>query len=468
MPLRLMVAGVLTASVVWSCGPASEKDGTAETDNTGAEVSAAIKAQLPELSPRGEVLRIEDPTQPAVLKLPSGTEIRVPAHSFVNEAGAPVTDPVEITVTEYHDAADIIAAGIPMHTQGSDGQREWLQTAGMFDIRGASRGRSIFVAPGSSLQVQFASRVGGEYDHWIFDEKAGSWSSTGRGNSPLPLAVSESGPGNNDVVSERAPVPPRKPQPTPEAERLVFNDLDYKRCPDLKDVSSLVLTYAGKDPALDPKNNTWITQPGIWLKKELRPGKEPGIYQLTLVGDSLYTIPVKKALTTNDLAAATAEYEKALAEYNANLALFSQQKEIRSKQNAFRREMAINGFGLYNYDILWKTPDAVRIAADFEFDNLPENLKESVTVYHITGRGRAVIALGFDEWKYFGYSPGSDNAIIALLPNDKVALFTQSDFKKASRDLAASQSKSYTFQMRVKDRQSGVTDLQNLVAEAKM
>jgi hypothetical protein len=422
----------------------------------------------------GELLRIEDPSQPVVLKLRSGTELRVPANSFLNEAGEVVSEPVEIRFREYHEAAEIIASGIPMHTHDEDDKREWLQTAGMFEIRGYSKGRPIAIAQGRAITVDLASKVDGAYDFWLFDEGRSTWANQGITNSPQPPNREGSAAVDNiqreiSRLIQQTAQPPQLPQPTPEADKLIFSDLDMRLCPDLKGAAPPALAYAGKDPAKDPKNNKWISRQGIWFKKELKPTQEKGLYQLTLFGDSIYSIPVKLALEGKNLEIAKAAYEQVLAEYRANLELLRNREAILAQQMAFRREMSLQGFGIYNYDILWKMPDVIPLIADFDFGRLPESVKETVMVYLITGDGRAVISLPYQEWRYFRFSPSADNKLLAVLPNNKIALFTQSDFNAAQPELEQAKGSQYVFKMRFKDQAvGGLQDLQRLLDEASI
>jgi hypothetical protein len=471
----LLLLLLLMAAALSSCGPSRS-----ESAADAADEAAAIWASLPWQEPfqglkiEGELLRIEDPSQPAVLRLPSGTELRVPAHCFLDEAGQPVSTPVEIRFREFHDAADIIASGIPMHAPGPDGQRGWLQTAGMFELRGQSDGRPIAIAPGQAVTVDLASKVDGPYDFWQFDEARNHWVNQGIVNTPPPLnqAAQEAAAEQQREIArlERLTArPPAAPQPTPEADKLVFSDLDTRLCPELPSDSAPALVYAGQEESKDPKNNSWITRPGIWRKKELKPAGEKGLYQLTLVGESVYSIPVKLALEGGNLEAAQAAYRAVMAEYQANLELLRERQVLMEQQAAFRRAMSVQGFGLYNYDVLWKMPDAIPLMANFDLGRLPEEVKETVTVYLVTGSGRTVIALPYSDWDRFRFRPDDDNKLLAVLPNDQVALFTQSDFQAALPELEQARGQRYVFKMRLMEQPlGGMADLRSLLDQASI
>ena len=52
----------------------------------------------------------------------------------------------------------------------------------------------------------------------------------------------------------------------------------------------------------------------------------------------------------------------------------------------------------------------------------------------------------------FRYSPSWDNKLVAILPGNKVAVFTQEDFKQQEKDLLGSNAARYTFKMRLLDQ----------------
>ena len=412
-----------------------------------------------------EELIIEDPSQPALLKLRSGAQLKVPANSFIDSDGGLAAGPVKIRFQEFHEAKEIISSGIPMKVRQEDGGEEWMQTAGMFKIEGYQDNEPVALAEGKTIEVEFRSRVDGDYDFWFFDEGQGNWINKGPSGAPqkeeLPPEIMEE---QQKELEKLTPRPPVQPKATPEQDKLLFQDLDLRQCPELAGDKPPVLTYAGEDQKLDPRNNKWIAKPGLWRKKELKPTNKPGIYQLTLIGDSLYSIPVKTALAGKNLAQAQAEYQKLLADYQAKLELVKNKQALFQQQAAFRRTVRIQSFGIHNYDVLWKKPDAVPLLADFDFKGYPEEIKEVVMVYLITGDNRTVVGLSQQDWRYFRFSPSSDNKILAVLPEGRVALFTQSDFREELENMKKAKGKEYVFQMRIENREvKSKEDLEDLI-----
>ncbi len=432
-------------------------------------VKLAVQEPFQNLATPQEAVVIENPAQATVLQLTSGSTIEVPAHAFVDEQGKPVTVPVTIEFKEFHDAADIIASGIPMRVRQPHGDAEWMQTAGMFTITGFASNRTVRIAEGKQLNVSLLSNVDGAYDFWYFNEAQGNWENLMPGVTPENTSANV----NQDKLEEEIRQLKRATATLPEApvydvkNNLTFPDLDLKRCPELQKMTPLVLNYAGKDEKLAPKNNKWISKPGIWTKKRLECSNEPDIFTLTLIGDTIYQIPVRIALQPADLERAKAEYEAKLAEFKANQQLLREKESIIKQQAFFRRSMEIENFGIHNYDILWKVKDAVPLLADFDFGAYPEDMKDLITVYLITGDGRTIISLPKYDWNKFSFSPSSDNKMVAVLPGNKIALFTQSDFKSQMNDLKKAAGRAYTFKMRIENQEvNSISDLNKWIKKA--
>jgi len=370
---------------------------------------------------------------------------------------------VRIQYREFRDAAEIIASGIPMRVHQEDGSEEWMQTAGMFELRAYVEDREVQLEAGKKVEVNFISPVDGAYDFWNFDEQAGNWNKIGTSANPEPVAVASADTeAEVDRLRQLTQNPPESPL-AEEGNMLGFTDLDVSHIPELKGQKPLMLAYVGKDVQKAPKNNPWVHK-AAWFKKKIKPTKTPGVYELTLLGDSLYSIMVRQALTGVALERARARYAEQKEAYEANLAALRNKEAMLAQQRAFRRTMGLENTGIYNYDILWKQPDAVPLMADFDFDELPAAAKQYVTVYLITGEGRVVVGLPPHDWNKLRVNPEADNKMLAVLPGNKVALFPQSAFSAQKENIKASSGKDYLFDMDVEKRDvNSLDDLRDML-----
>lgn len=404
-------------------------------------------------------------TSAQTLTLDNGSSIEVPAAAFVDKKGEPVNEPVEIRYREFHDAAEIIASGIPMSVETGHGKLEYMQTAGMFELKGYTANQEeVFIADGKEVVVNMASSVAGDYDFWYFDPEAGNWESQATvGAQPNPQrAAAES---ELRKLTQQAARPPVKPVLFDRSKPALNFQLSYEDFPGLKDKRGIVWQYAGTDEKKDPANNAWIFEKQ-WEDIKLEGDGLDGKYQLTLVeGATEYSIPVYPSQKGQDYEEAKAAYEKKLAAYQAVRETLKNRQAIANQKRNFLRSYKVNNFGIYNYDILYKMPDRMPLAADFDFEGLDnqEMLKPMVTVYLITGDQRAIIPYGQSAWDRFSFDPKADNQLVAIIPGNRIATFSPEDFKEQLPKIRQSNGK-YMFRMKVSDQPvESVADMQEQI-----
>lgn len=97
----------------------------------------------------------------ANFKLPNGTKIVVPQDAFVDKNNKPIVGNVDLEYREFHNAAQILASGIPM-TYDSAGVKHQFESAGMFEMRGFQNNEPVFIAQNKGIDVDMASFVKGD------------------------------------------------------------------------------------------------------------------------------------------------------------------------------------------------------------------------------------------------------------------------------------------------------------------
>lgn len=379
------------------------------------------------------------------LKLSSGSSIDVPAAAFVDANGTPVKGNVDITFREFHNAAEIIASGIPMKVFKQNGKEEWMQTAGMYEINGTQNGQPVFVAPGKTLNVNLISEVDGEYDFWKFDEGSGDWDN---------LGISTPQPNPNATIPQNAPINIGPPPVAP----IAFNqntppidlEVNLKNFPELADKQGIVWQYAGKDAQKDPANNRAIFQ-NSWDEIDLQANEDGQTYTLTLENDDeKITLPVVPTLKGKDLEQALADYQQRLNSYQKKLASASEVSKLKKQQASFIRSYSIEGFGIFNYDILTKMDNTIPILANFDFGiDLPANMRKDIVVFQISGNGKMVVKFPPSDWKKFRLDPELKPSLVAVLPGNQLATLTFDDIKKQLPQIKAASGQEYIFRMEV-------------------
>lgn len=438
------------------------------TDN--GPVKLLISQPFKNISQIPEVLTHQNPSAAKSYTLKTGTVIKVPANAFEYLDGQPVNGAIDLKFTEMHTAAEIIASGIPMKFIDEHGVQQQMQSAGMFELQGEQDHQPVRIADGKTIEIALVSDVEGAYDFWSFDEENGNWINEGAIEAEEGATEDITPIARQNQIRELKKQTKNKPQKPvfSDANKLVFNDLDLSQCPDLKNQDPVVLIYAGTDPSKSPQENKWIRKPGIWHKKMIKPvtGKE-GVYELTLLGDKMYQIVVKAAPTALEVDKANADYQKELANYRAGIEQLKNMEALIENRKTFVRLAAVRGFGRYNYDIMWKIKDAIALKADFEMADVPDMVKDKTMIYLITDNGRTVVNLPKRNWDKFRFSPAADNKLLAVLPDNTAAVFTESDFEEQEDEMISANGNSFVFSMDKKDEKiESLEDLDGLLERA--
>lgn len=408
------------------------------------------------------------------LKLPTGSSIEIPNDAFVDANGVIVTTPVDIQFREFHTPAEIIASGIPMRVFDENNEMHWMQTAGMFEIKGFSEGEEVFIAKGKDLKVNLTCEVEGSYDFWYYDAKTDNWIDQGDSEAVAnpnlnvsPSAVAnQAPPANPNPVA--SPTAPATYDPNKSTIDLAIN---YSEYPELQGNEGAIWQYAGNNLAEDPGQLDWV-QKEEWTEIALKKQGKDTYLAVFESDEKEYKVPVKMVLRGKAYDEAFARYQAEMKNYQtyvqseaARIAEWKanarQRAEKKKSEKAFLRSVLVSDFGMYNYDIFYKMAEALPLYANFDFQGtVPEEFLNEVTVYHITGNKKAVLSLPYYNWKNFKFSPKQDNSFLAVLPGNRIATFSAKKFSKEVDKMKQAANKDYVFAMDVVDEE--ITSLEEL------
>ena len=173
-------------------------------------------------------------------------------------------------------------------------------------------------------------------------------------------------------------------------------------------------------------------------------------YEILLSSDTKeFNMEVKPVLEGANLQKAMADFEVRQKKYTT-IREARKQEETRLAQEAnFLRSFAVQEFGIYNWDI-WKKPERMLVSASFDFGQDASDLNK-IMVFLITADKRSVVRYYPKDFGNFSFNPNDDNEMVAILPNNKMAVFSRNEFKKLDIELLQSQRK-YTFKMTIQDQ----------------
>lgn len=123
----------------------------------------------------------------------------------------------------------------------------------------------------------------------------------------------------------------------------------------------------------------------------------------------------------------------------------NQEFERRTQELKVRRKLRVANFGIYNWDRLIDKSGLLTIKATFDFDM--DMSFTDARVFHLTEiDGQAILEYGKDGSSNFSFDQNAPNQLIAVLPQNKIALFSQSSFDHLDYE-AIRTSGAYTFKM---------------------
>lgn len=398
------------------------------------------------------------------LTFETGTTIEIPADAFIDANGNPIEGEVEIKYREFHNAAQVMASGIIM--QDEEGRH--MQTAGMFEMAGSQDGQEIFVRDDKNIQVNMASyEKGDDYDFFRLDQKKCNWNKKG---TAKPKINKEKVNGLAEIKKNKV-VPPVRPSKRGETDNFVFAlDVNYNKFPELRVFNDIIWEYAGqKGDKNDPEKNTAAFEKN-WADIGLNKAEKEGYFNLILqTGKDKLEIPVRPVLKGGDYDKAMAEFETQLGKYEELKAFNEQQRERFQHQADFVRSYQVEGFGIYNWDI-WKEPGRAKapaLLATQDISNIAEELGVLTDVYLICGGRKAMVRYTQESLKRFSFDPADNNVMVAILPSNKVAVFTVKDFKAMGGFNTLQNKKQFAFDLEtVAQTVSSVDDLHAIIEGA--
>ncbi|OJJ21005.1 hypothetical protein BKI52_10550 [marine bacterium AO1-C] len=181
------------------------------------------------------------------------------------------------------------------------------------------------------------------------------------------------------------------------------------------------------------------------------------VYKLTLhsVDNNFYTYVYLNNVTQRLIK----KHRSAMLKLYGNL-LRQQVLEIKQREKRIQdfkksntqliRSFQIKEFGIYNWDRLLKEEGQVPFVASFDFGKpVDHNL---VVIYLISEvDGKIVIPFYKDSWEYFSINPDASNKLLAILPDNQIALLDSKALGKIDWQKVKS-AKAYKFNMSISKR----------------
>ncbi len=354
-----------------------------------------------------------DPTVENTLETERGTLIHIPANALVDVTNQPITEEVTINYRPFHIPAEIIASGIPM-TYDSTGQSFDFVSAGMFELTATVKDEPVFIKKNEQISIELATfNPASGFSLYELDEVTGDWSF---------------------IEANEAEVNTRKAENVKTfKDAFLFNlDLDYAQNPELRLFDTLSWTYAGDDATKDPAKNEWIFNEK-WRTVKL---------ELTATESATYTMHLTSKNKKLDLMVSPyvfGEEETVLQAINNEIAGYNEVVQAR-KSEEFQlqmqadmvRKFEISRFGICNIDTINRmieNDEIFAVNARFLIDGNEREHPGEVVLF--TGDDKTMLMRRTLIWDDLYVKSNEKNALIIILPNNKVAYCGQAEFERA-------------------------------------
>lgn len=419
-----------------------------------------------------------------VLMLPNGTSISIPAGAMVTAEGQLVTGSYELQYREFHDAIDIMLAGIPMEIN-SVGEKRVLRTAGMFEMNALQIGANIRIAENKVIDVRFASKYpGSDYNFFYMNPESGSWEWADLPKTEL----------NQEKVDALQALIAKAPTIMLGDKFFVisydrFLDLylndDYEKIYKFRNDKSLRKKLEAYDfkiydvsvdgevkflrsfyhpgemlwKEIDGKSfPTWIKDFEADWKKDSKGIWYVANYSFLSLGNNVYQVSFtskNKSFTkkmeavmplTSILKLSADQWQQRYDEAMQKLKVEQERIDLMAETY---RSFSINRLGTYNFDCLLKgLEEWTKIDAGYTVDGLPE---KDGKVMILLGDKSGYITISPNEYHSMHINPKSGHRIIMLMNDQKMGIFPQIKLNSINIDsLKESSNPSYTFSLESK------------------
>lgn len=430
-------------------------------DNTIPTQLAAIRPPFEQDNINARIQSFQlDPREAKEVHLPNGTSILIPADCFVDAAGKPVDQVVDIQYREFYTPAEIMASGIMMNYD-SAGTKGVFESAGMFDIRAFSGGKSVNISPEKSLEVKMASFAKGVFNSYYLDEDKKAW-------EYLTTTNPEKNRDKEETLDRLVPQSVRPIEPKAYREDTFVFDwkIDASKFPELRDMEGVMWQYFGKDAAENPETNQWIFDEN-WGKVDLHlKDAKMSLYELNLESkDKKFKTNITPVLKGSKLKKAQEVFAQKMVAYEKALVQRQQEASRLKDQADLLRSFQVRRLGIHNFDRLFETNNRVACQVEFDFGKELNLNNNKVSVYLIPEGTEGSVVIGFEPsmWSEFWFPADRPCKLVAILPNHEVAVFTKEDFRKLDIN-EIKKTKKVSLKLKPFGRVTAMTDLKEALA----
>jgi hypothetical protein len=174
---RVLCTMLFLGVCIASCDIKQQK--TISEEIVSAKAAEPKRADTAFNSVKGQVKEFTiDPKKKNNLLSKKGIKIAIPENAFVTSNGKTPEGTVSVTVSEYHNPADILASGINMQYNTAEGPIQ-MESAGMFNMQASCEGKPLQIAQNKKIDIEVPSTNKDiDFNLYYFDTLTNTWTET--------------------------------------------------------------------------------------------------------------------------------------------------------------------------------------------------------------------------------------------------------------------------------------------------
>ena len=368
------------------------------------------------------------------IRLTTGTEIRIEPGTLVDEKGEVVRGNIEFRVREFHNATDLLRAGIPLNTSANGSEQ--LQSAGMMEMRAFADKQELRVAPGKSLGIGLAGYRNAEgYDLWYMEDEA-DWNVRGNFRTDSNRIKWETIRSLSDTLKN--PESPLK-----EEEARVFELVgNVKLAPYLKAYQNMKWRLDDAESLERLQSDTRIH----WEKVRVElVNKKRNLFRLTFFqfdrDNPQANSGMQKTMLASPLTSKT-DLKKRMEEYEKEIAALEQKRRARIEQLARSNNEAdliqyfsADRMGIWNIDRLMKMEECTPVIVHFDFEKIATGADETASVIALYDSENSIVPFKRDGGNKQVYlQKGKAMRLVVLLADQQIALVENESIQQALKN----------------------------------
>jgi hypothetical protein len=368
-----------------------------------------------------------------VIESPTGTKIKIKPQTFISKNGTPVKGKVDFKFREFHNAYDILRSGIPMSTDQN--RNNFLESAGMIELRAYQNNEELSIDPKKNVEIELASfKPSDSYDLYYLDNNT-DWKTKDSFETGVNVSKQQK-------LKRLSNIPP-KPYNEDSTQEIVFDlSSNLTEAPYLKPFKDMQWRINPKDATPAIINAMRVNWDEVSIK-ELNHRKM--IYELTFKKE--IENPTSSGndfiKTTNSIVVKATPFlheknirqnRKAFAVqmkvYNDIIAKVEDEKMRVSKEADLVNTFKINKMGIWNIDKFQKKEELIFTKVSFDFEKEIDPEINHVKIFVVYEDDNSVIQYLPKDFNKIGITKDKKISIIAVLPNNKLAVVNNDAIKK--------------------------------------